>query len=109
MGFIQKREIKFRDFDFDTKKVRFFNLDNYDKNEHDSYGNITEFTGFKDKNGVEIYEGDIDNKNRVCEYFPKLGSFGFKNPKHAPITFLGQFINSGNFIIGNIYENTELL
>ena len=68
-----------------------------------------QFTGLKDKNGKEIYEGDIDNKKRVCLYFPNLGSFGFKNPKYAPVTFLGQFIDRNQFVIGNIYENPELL
>ena len=77
MGFIQKREIKFRDFDFDTKKVRHFNLDNYDKNEHDSYGNITEFTGTKDKNGKDIIKDKLDTngnkivKNKITTSLPK--------------------------------------
>lgn len=70
---------------------------------------VMQFTGLQDKNGKEIYEGDIDNKGRVCQYFKKLGSFGFKNPKHAPVTFLGQFNDRGNYVIGNIYENPELL
>jgi hypothetical protein len=68
-----------------------------------------QFTGLLDKNGKEIYEGDIDNKKRVCEYFPSLGSFGFKHKYYPHITLMGQFINSGGEIIGNIYENPELL
>ena len=34
------REIKFRDFDFDTNTIRYFDLDMYNKYEHDNYGNI---------------------------------------------------------------------
>lgn len=73
------------------------------------YKSLMQYTGLKDKNGKEIFEGDIDDRKRVCEYFPNLGCFGFKSPKHSAITFLGQFITSGNVIIGNIYENPELL
>ena len=70
---------------------------------------VMQYTGLKDKNGKEIYEGDIDDRKRVCEYFPNLGCFGFKSPKHSAITFLGQFITGKNIIIGNIYEHPELL
>lgn len=115
--FKMNREIKFRAWQkwhgymFTPDYIDFIN-GNIIIGEHDGdsrYEDIPlmQYTGLKDKNGKEIYEGDIDNKGRVCQYFPKLGSFGFKNPKYAPVTFLGQFNDRGNYVVGNIYENPE--
>lgn len=109
------REIKFRAWDTDGTMYYSeingeWNIGTFGVQCRYCGNRIMQYTGLKDKNGTEIYEGDIDNRKRVCEYFPNLGCFGFKNPKYAPITFLGQFIaSSRNVVIGNIYENPELL
>lgn len=60
------REIKFRAFD-QTKKEMFYTLHpvwNSDffgrlEADPDNYSEIMQYTGLKDKNGKEIYEGDI--------------------------------------------------
>jgi len=52
-------KLKFRDFDHEEEKMRFFDMDSYDRQEHDSYGNIMLFSQYKDKNGSELYENDL--------------------------------------------------
>ena len=64
------------------------------------YEDLMQFTGLKDKNGKEIYEGDIvrqDYDNALCEVKFISGCF-------SPFKHDGQFV-----VIGNIYENPELL
>lgn len=111
------RQIKFRDFCFDTNKMRYFDLDQYDRDEHDCFGNIMQFTGLVDKNGRQIYEGDIISmtSNRpvaVIEY--DYCAFVFKwIDKHyistrKPLEPLFRNIHLFE-VVGNIHENPELL
>ena len=88
--------------------------------EHDVIGDtVCEFTGIKDSNGVDIYEGDIlqntlDERLFNWIIFFENGSFGIRNI--GVDGFIGDFfnINSPYFfidraIIGNIYTDPELL
>lgn len=77
---------------------------------------INQYTGLKDKNGKEIYEGDIckyvcGKSEWIAEVVFHYGMFTFPI-KEKP---LGRYVYIHNVlereleVIGNIYENPELL
>lgn len=81
---------------------------------------LMQFTGLLDKNGKEIYEGDIlqipddydtfgMNAGNIQEIYFKAGGFRFK-PIHNPKARGCWLEDDGEFeIMGNIYQNPELL
>ena len=119
------RTIKFRIF---NKKIKSY-IDIYlsaimidelnDLNEHLI---VEQFTGLHDKNGKEIYEGDILNvgENLVCEivyvdknvedYGDEIHcAFHAKVYIHNKTIPLDSYLKNNCEIIGNIHENPELL
>ena len=138
---MQNRIIKFRAWDKERKKMS----DNYSVfgiGEHlTDYDNleIMQFTGILDKNGKEIYEGDIikeeilndDGITRkphitniiyekarfatISRYCKDKGKSGILNdliwPENPDLikTKTGDFQDTQIEVIGNIYENKDLL
>jgi len=135
------REIKFRVWDNEEKKFfeptyegyagkvecltislagrltkRTFNQPAIDESCFEGRYILSQFTGLKDKNGKEIFEGDVVNWFRsklVVEF--RLGNFGAaeRNRQFKSLLNIGYWVNPDildDFVVmGNIYENPELL
>lgn len=86
----------------------------FSREEHFADLELMQYTGLKDKNGVEIYEGDIlfhplQGKRKVFyPYSETVASYGLQNVDNG----MGNTLKDAHRvweIIGNIYENPEHL
>ena len=78
-----------------------------------SHGESQQYTGLKDKNGVEICEGDIVENS---DWVPAAHAHNYRNEvvrwDNDDACFMGWNYNIDGMtceIIGNIYENPELM
>jgi len=124
------REIKFRAWDKKTKQfippeifavgftghVWEWNTEKKRLSNADGQYELMQFTGLKDKNGKEVYEGDIIKKLITREGFEPEHSFTEVKWKKVEDNwdqdgFVGftTYPAEDGEVIGNIYENPELL
>ena len=76
---------------------------------HCDNGIICQYTGLDDKNGKEIYEGDIVKyENMIGKIMFFHGGFILSDFEETEEWELG-VINEETEVIGNIYDNPELL
>ena len=130
INMIKQREIKFRAWD-KTKNImiypkdlsiftinlvgEIFAIDGHAEKLNKDEFILLQYTGLKDKNGKEIWEGDIVEYPQVFDEPKNVGEIKY-NDEFASFDIQGWFGGYGLCsnvdsieIIGNIYENPELL
>lgn len=128
------REIKLRIWDIDERKFIVNEIDrlgcgdtkkcmservNFENNSVEINADeryiFSEYTGLEDKNGKEIYEGDIvkfraNHGIGVIKYSDEWGAFVVEYIKPRPLAVLGMnYYKEDIEVLGNIYQNPELL
>jgi uncharacterized phage protein (TIGR01671 family) len=106
----------------------YFDLIEPDKNVADPNANrvwrkqsdviLTQSTGLLDKNDKEIFENDIvewEHKDTgqlvrgIVKYDTELGFWGMTDARFNDLTAIGYLANQKVTVLGNIYQNPELL
>ena len=107
----RKEMFEIASIDFEEKKAALSNgiikLLNVDSKQFE----LLQYTGLKDKNGKEIYEGDIYHVgDKNIRYLAVWFDSGFEGKQLRSTSYTGLKSWAKDIeILGNIYENPELL
>lgn len=119
---LTERMVKVNRINFDDKEIEVVIKKTHATEDYETISfyeiGLMQYIGLKDKNGVEIYEGDV---LQMCEeyggssYYPIVVEYGYvgfqcyqpNNPSNK-IPFRNLSIEYYN-VVGNIYENPELI
>lgn len=108
---MKQREIKFKYWNSQKKGMYYKDTWNDFPLKVDENDVWLEYTGLKDKSGVEIWQGDIvrmNKKNYEMKWSDLLLGFQLKELSDNPQKWVS-FSTAKIEVIGNIYENPELL
>jgi len=121
---MNNRELKFRVYIPDHEKFSYFRLGEFDYSDRYLYQHqypVQQYTGLQDRNGKEIYEGDIIEYKLIRGSIPSNETVQEKINQEVkwqgaqfigihPIRKIGYYlVDKKPQVIGNIFENPELI